>query len=194
MSGTLQVGGVTLATHTESPSTLTLDSGVVFPTGHIIQRSSFATYATQTSTTATTAATGLNILTASISSLKKANTTIGLNFFVNVYHPDYGTGHIAFSRSINGAAVTYQFQNSGSTGYPNSAINVRYYNSSYSQGSFVSGYLSETLTNSVADSVEYKILLYNSAGTFYVNRNDDSDAESDNWAKSICNLQIMEIS
>jgi hypothetical protein len=31
MSGTLQVGGVTLATHTESPSTLTLDSGVVFP-------------------------------------------------------------------------------------------------------------------------------------------------------------------
>jgi microcystin-dependent protein len=30
MSGTLQVGGVTLATHTESPSTLTLDSGVVF--------------------------------------------------------------------------------------------------------------------------------------------------------------------
>jgi len=37
MSGTLQVGGVTLATHTESPSTLTLDSGVVFPAGHIIQ-------------------------------------------------------------------------------------------------------------------------------------------------------------
>jgi len=33
MSGTLQVGGVTLATHTESPSTLTLDSGVVFPAG-----------------------------------------------------------------------------------------------------------------------------------------------------------------
>lgn len=31
MSGTLQVGGVTLATHTESPSTLTLDSGLVFP-------------------------------------------------------------------------------------------------------------------------------------------------------------------
>lgn len=37
MSGTLQVGGVTLATHTESPSTLTLDSGVVFPSGHILQ-------------------------------------------------------------------------------------------------------------------------------------------------------------
>jgi hypothetical protein len=37
MSGTLQVGGVTLATHTESPSTLTLDSGVVFPAGHVIQ-------------------------------------------------------------------------------------------------------------------------------------------------------------
>ena len=36
MSGTLQVGGVTLATHTESPSTLTLDSGVVFPAGKII--------------------------------------------------------------------------------------------------------------------------------------------------------------
>jgi len=37
MSGTLQVGGVTLATHTESPSTLTLDSGVVFPAGHVLQ-------------------------------------------------------------------------------------------------------------------------------------------------------------
>jgi len=37
MSGTLQVGGVTLATHTESPSTLTLDSGVVFPVGHLIK-------------------------------------------------------------------------------------------------------------------------------------------------------------
>jgi hypothetical protein len=37
MSGTLQVGGVTLATHTESPSKLTLDSGVVFPAEHIIQ-------------------------------------------------------------------------------------------------------------------------------------------------------------
>lgn len=36
MSGTLQVGGVTLATHTESPSKLTLDSGVVFPAGHIL--------------------------------------------------------------------------------------------------------------------------------------------------------------
>jgi hypothetical protein len=38
MSGTLQVGGVTLATHTESPSKLTLDSGVVFPAGHMIFR------------------------------------------------------------------------------------------------------------------------------------------------------------
>jgi len=37
MSGTLQVGGVTLATHTESPSTLTLDSGLVFPAGHVLQ-------------------------------------------------------------------------------------------------------------------------------------------------------------
>jgi len=37
MSGTLQVGGVTLATHTESPSKLTLDSGLVFPAGHPIQ-------------------------------------------------------------------------------------------------------------------------------------------------------------
>ena len=36
MSGTLQVGGVTLATHTESPSKLTLDSGVVFPAGSIV--------------------------------------------------------------------------------------------------------------------------------------------------------------
>ena len=35
MSGTLQVGGVTLATHTESPSKLTLDSGVVFPSNTI---------------------------------------------------------------------------------------------------------------------------------------------------------------
>jgi hypothetical protein len=41
MSGTLQVGGVTLATHTESPSTLTLDSGVVFPAGHVIQYLTF---------------------------------------------------------------------------------------------------------------------------------------------------------
>jgi hypothetical protein len=37
MSGTLQVGGVTLATHTESPSKLTLDSGLVFPAGHVLQ-------------------------------------------------------------------------------------------------------------------------------------------------------------
>ena len=36
MSGTLQVGGVTLATHTESPSTLTLDSGLTFPSNHLI--------------------------------------------------------------------------------------------------------------------------------------------------------------
>jgi len=43
MSGTLQVGGVTLATHTESPSTLTLNSGVVFE--NAVQSGSVLPYA-----------------------------------------------------------------------------------------------------------------------------------------------------
>ena len=197
MAGEIQLNSVSLASESGGVITLnngTLSNSVVFPSGHVIQRSALATYTTQTSTTATSAATGLNILTASISSLKKVNTTIGLTFFLNVFHVNHGTGHIAFSRSINGGTVTYQFQNASSTGKTNSAINVRLNASGFSQGSFISGYLSESITNSIADSVEYKIIMFNTADTFYVNRSDDSTDGSDNFAKSICNLQIMEIS
>jgi len=70
MSGTLQVGGVTLATHTESPSTLTLDSGVVFPANTVIgfkfveigNQALSGTYTKFNTTTAATSSQGLQVV------------------------------------------------------------------------------------------------------------------------------------
>jgi hypothetical protein len=37
MAGTLKVGGVPIATHSDATAKVTLDSGIVFPAGHILQ-------------------------------------------------------------------------------------------------------------------------------------------------------------
>lgn len=37
MAGTLKVGGVTLATHSDATAKVSLDSGLTFPAGHIVQ-------------------------------------------------------------------------------------------------------------------------------------------------------------
>lgn len=72
MAGTLKVGGVTLATHSDATAKVSLDSGLTFPAGHVIQ--------TVWNTKSDEASTSTNSTTASITIDGSGNE----EWFVNI--------------------------------------------------------------------------------------------------------------
>jgi len=96
MAGELQLGGTTLATHTGSGASakINLDSGLVFPAGHVIQYNSTATESIAGISTGTTGTgTGLSVgITPSSASSKiivqadlcvgKASANAGVGYYI----------------------------------------------------------------------------------------------------------------
>jgi len=102
MSGTLQVGGVTLATHTESPSTLTLDSGVAFPAGHVLQ-----VVHTETTETNTLDTTYTNYYEVPLT-LKSNSSDVIVSFTVqwNISNSDSGFGLQIYRKNSTGVTTS----------------------------------------------------------------------------------------
>jgi len=105
MSGTLQLGGTNLAVHSGSGASakITLDSGLVFPAGHIINFAS-NTYSTATTITSTTngsgTSTGLSV------GITPSSTSNLLLILVNIQFRFDGTGGAGFE-IYDGSSVIY---------------------------------------------------------------------------------------
>jgi len=100
MSGTLQVGGVTLATHTESPSTLTLDSGVVFPANMVLNVWSSSKTDTASTTSTSYTSTRITELSITVSNPKSTSSKFLVSFTVYV---SQGTYRAQMFRLMRGA-------------------------------------------------------------------------------------------
>ena len=176
MSGTLQVGGVTLATHTESPSTLTLDSGVVFPAGHIIYREFQSEFQpnSQTGQTATNVATTLSVTPLSTTS----------KFVFNIFGAcSTGTSTVGYGGQV-AVEPNYSLNSDMSSPTTGNLAIANYFNSD----SAVSGQDISNASGAFYSSTEFS----HGGNTYYFNVDLSIDSGYRGYFRNI-NLQILEV-
>ena len=122
MAGELQLGGSTVATHTGSGASavVTIDNGVKFPAGHIIQTVSFNTVsgAVVGNVSSTTSAT--TVLSITVNNVLESSIIIG---FVSTGSLLMNSGNNIFTKiSGGGISTTHGFYNYGGLSNTNTRI------------------------------------------------------------------------
>ena len=119
MAGTLKVGGVPLATHSDSTAKVSFDNNVQFPAGHVIQIEYFESDLISSATTKTYVPT---FLTKSI--ISKAANSRFLVMITSITGGDDKTARIQLRRTISGTTHDIENATSGNTGSDGSGVTM----------------------------------------------------------------------